>query len=168
VLDLVNDLLGERVEPVFTPSRPRSFCNMTTGLPSNDRPAAEPGSVASATAEVLANGVLTNGSYVCRLEETAAAHAVAWNGLRSVFTDIRPDTLLHDPPAAARAVGMRPSAILATHTYGTPCDVALSKAPGATASGCSSTPPTPGWPPGRRGGEGHRCASAKPESPARG
>ena len=48
--------------------------------------------------------------------------------LRSVFTDIRPDTLLHDPPAAARAVGMRPSAILATHTYGTPCDVeSLSK-----------------------------------------
>lgn len=161
---------------------------MTTGLPGNDRPAADggqplfpdglplarpevadPGSVARASAEILASGVLTNGPYVRRLEETAAAylgvrhciavssctaglmlalrvcglsgdvvlssftfsataHAVAWNGLRPVFTDIRPDTLLLDPVAAARATGMRTSAILATHTYGTPCDVeALSK-----------------------------------------
>ena len=75
---------------------------MTTGLPSNDRPAAEPGSVASAIAEVLANGVLTNGSYVCRLEETAAAHAVAWNG---------PAVGVHRHPArhpAARPAGGRP------------------------------------------------------------
>jgi dTDP-4-amino-4,6-dideoxygalactose transaminase len=48
---------------------------------------------------------------------------VAWNGLRPVFADIRPDSLLLDPVAAARATGMRTSAILATHTYGTPCDV---------------------------------------------
>jgi dTDP-4-amino-4,6-dideoxygalactose transaminase len=54
---------------------------------------------------------------------SATAHAVAWNGLRPVFTDIRPDSLLLDPAAAARATGMRTSAILATHTYGTPCDV---------------------------------------------
>ncbi|MDF2743707.1 MAG: DegT/DnrJ/EryC1/StrS aminotransferase, partial [Actinomycetia bacterium] len=161
---------------------------MTMGLPGNDRPAADggqplfpevlplarpavadPGSVASAAAEILASGVLTNGPYVRRLEEKAAAylgvrhcvavssctaglmlalrvsglsgdvvlpsftfsataHAVAWNGLRPVFTDIRPDTLLLDPAAAARATGMRTSAILATHTYGTPCDVeSLSK-----------------------------------------
>ncbi len=161
---------------------------MTTGLPGNDRPAAvggqplfsdglplarpevaDPESVARASAEILASGVLTNGPYVRRLEEMAAtylgvrhciavssctaglmlalrvcglsgdvvlpsftfsatAHAVAWNGLRPVFTDIRPDTLLLDPAAAARATGMRTSAILATHTYGTPCDVeALSK-----------------------------------------
>ncbi|HEV8163481.1 MAG TPA: DegT/DnrJ/EryC1/StrS family aminotransferase, partial [Actinomycetota bacterium] len=59
---------------------------------------------------------------------SATAHAVAWNGLRPVFTDIRPDSLLLDPAAAARATGMRTSAILATHTYGTPCDVeALSR-----------------------------------------
>jgi dTDP-4-amino-4,6-dideoxygalactose transaminase len=156
---------------------------MTTGLSNRDRPAAEggqpmfpeglplakpdvadPGAVARATAEILASGVLTNGPYVRRLEETAArylgvrhcvavascttglmlalrvsglsgdvvlpsftfsatAHAVAWNGLRPAFTDIRPDTLLLDPVAAARATGMRTSAILATHTYGTPCDV---------------------------------------------
>ncbi|HET6747981.1 MAG TPA: DegT/DnrJ/EryC1/StrS family aminotransferase [Actinomycetes bacterium] len=54
---------------------------------------------------------------------SATAHAVAWNGLRPVFADIRPDSLLLDPAAAARATGMRTSAILATHTYGTPCDV---------------------------------------------
>jgi dTDP-4-amino-4,6-dideoxygalactose transaminase len=53
----------------------------------------------------------------------ATAHAVAWNGLRLVFADIRPDSLLLDPAAADRATGMRASAILATHTYGTPCDV---------------------------------------------
>jgi dTDP-4-amino-4,6-dideoxygalactose transaminase len=161
---------------------------MTTGSPGTDRPAADggqplfpeglplarpevadPGSVASAANEILASGVLTNGPYVRRLEEKAAAylgvrhciavssctaglmlalrvtglsgdvvlpsftfsataHAVAWNGLRPVFTDIRPDTLLLDPAAAARATGMRTSAIMATHTYGTPCDVeALSK-----------------------------------------
>jgi dTDP-4-amino-4,6-dideoxygalactose transaminase len=40
-----------------------------------------------------------------------------------VFADIRPDDLLLDPDAVARSVGVRTSAILATHTYGTPCDV---------------------------------------------
>jgi dTDP-4-amino-4,6-dideoxygalactose transaminase len=54
---------------------------------------------------------------------SATAHAVAWNGLRPVFADIRPESLLLDPDAAARATGMRTSAILATHIYGAPCDV---------------------------------------------
>ena len=54
---------------------------------------------------------------------SASAHAVAWNGLRPVFTDIRPLDLLLDPDAVARSAGVRTSAILATHTYGTPCDV---------------------------------------------
>lgn len=54
---------------------------------------------------------------------SASAHAIAWNGLRPVFADISPHNLLLDPAAAARATGVRTSAILATHTYGTPCDV---------------------------------------------
>ncbi|MDF2741014.1 MAG: putative aminotransferase [Actinomycetia bacterium] len=53
---------------------------------------------------------------------SASAHAVVWNGLRPAFADIRPDDLLLDPAAAARSTGVRTSAVLATHTYGTPCD----------------------------------------------
>ena len=53
----------------------------------------------------------------------ATAHAVAWNGLRPVFADIDPATLTLSPHAVARAVGVRTSAILATHTFGTPCAV---------------------------------------------
>ena len=52
----------------------------------------------------------------------ATAHAVAWNGLRPVFADIDPSTLTLSPEAVERAAGVRTSAILATHTYGTPCD----------------------------------------------
>ena len=54
---------------------------------------------------------------------SATAHAVAWNGLRPKFADISPHDLLLDPEAAARSAGVRTSAILATHTYGAPCDV---------------------------------------------
>lgn len=50
----------------------------------------------------------------------ATAHAVAWNGLRPVFADIDGRTLTLSPDAAGRAVGVRTSAILATHTFGTP------------------------------------------------
>jgi dTDP-4-amino-4,6-dideoxygalactose transaminase len=53
---------------------------------------------------------------------SASAHAVVWNGLRPLFADIRPADLLLDPAAVARSAGVRTSAILATHTYGTPCD----------------------------------------------
>jgi dTDP-4-amino-4,6-dideoxygalactose transaminase len=53
----------------------------------------------------------------------ATAHAVVWNGLRPLFADIDPETLTLSPWAAAMASGVRTSAILATHTYGTPCDV---------------------------------------------
>jgi dTDP-4-amino-4,6-dideoxygalactose transaminase len=53
----------------------------------------------------------------------ATAHAVSWNGLRPTFADIDPDTLTLSARAAIRATGMRTSAILATHTYGTPADV---------------------------------------------
>jgi dTDP-4-amino-4,6-dideoxygalactose transaminase len=53
----------------------------------------------------------------------ATAHAVAWNGLRPVFADIDAETLTLSPRAVRRAVGVRTSAILATHVFGTPCDV---------------------------------------------
>jgi dTDP-4-amino-4,6-dideoxygalactose transaminase len=54
---------------------------------------------------------------------SATAHAVVWNGLRPLFADVRPDDLLLDPSAVERSAGVRTSAILATHTYGAPCDV---------------------------------------------
>ena len=53
----------------------------------------------------------------------ATAHAVAWNGLRPVFVDIRPDTLNMAPEACERAIDAGTSAILAAHIFGTPCDV---------------------------------------------
>lgn len=53
----------------------------------------------------------------------ATAHAVAWNGLRPAFADVEPETLTLSVTSAARTTGMRTSAILATHTYGTPADV---------------------------------------------
>lgn len=53
----------------------------------------------------------------------ATAHAVAWNGIAPRFADVDPRTLTLSAAAAERAVGIRTSAILATHIYGTPCDV---------------------------------------------
>jgi dTDP-4-amino-4,6-dideoxygalactose transaminase len=53
----------------------------------------------------------------------ATAHAVAWNGLRPIFADVEPDSLTLSPRAAESAIGVRVSAILATHLYGAPCDV---------------------------------------------
>ena len=125
---------------------------------------ADPPAVGRAIEAILRSGVLTNGSYVRRLEERAAgylgvrhcvavssctaglmlvlraaeltgevvvpsftfaatAHAVDWNGLSPVFADVNPETLTLSPDAAEAAIGMRTSAILATHLYGTPCDV---------------------------------------------
>jgi dTDP-4-amino-4,6-dideoxygalactose transaminase len=53
----------------------------------------------------------------------ATAHAVAWNGLRVSFADIDPGTLTLSPVDASRAAGVRTAAILATHVFGTPCDI---------------------------------------------
>ncbi|HEX5938639.1 MAG TPA: DegT/DnrJ/EryC1/StrS family aminotransferase [Actinomycetota bacterium] len=53
----------------------------------------------------------------------ATAHAVAWNGIRPVFADIDADTLTLSPEAVDAVVGVRVSAILATHVYGAPADV---------------------------------------------
>jgi dTDP-4-amino-4,6-dideoxygalactose transaminase len=54
---------------------------------------------------------------------SATAHAVAWNGLRPVFADVDSESLTLSPEAAHHAVGVRTSAIVAVHTFGTPCDV---------------------------------------------
>jgi dTDP-4-amino-4,6-dideoxygalactose transaminase len=53
----------------------------------------------------------------------ATAHAVVWNQLRPVFADVDAKTLTLSPEAVLRAIGVRTSAILATHIFGTPCDV---------------------------------------------
>jgi dTDP-4-amino-4,6-dideoxygalactose transaminase len=53
----------------------------------------------------------------------ATAHAVQWNGLRPVFVDVDAETLTLSASAVERAIGIRTSAILATHLYGAPCDV---------------------------------------------
>jgi dTDP-4-amino-4,6-dideoxygalactose transaminase len=53
----------------------------------------------------------------------ATAHAVAWNGLRPRFADIDPRTLTLSPEAVSQVIGVRTSAILGTHVFGTPCDV---------------------------------------------
>jgi dTDP-4-amino-4,6-dideoxygalactose transaminase len=52
----------------------------------------------------------------------ATAHAIAWNGLRPVFADIDRETLTLSPGSVVGAIGVRTSALLATHVYGTPCD----------------------------------------------
>jgi dTDP-4-amino-4,6-dideoxygalactose transaminase len=72
---------------------------------------------------VLRGTDLTGDVIVPSFTFQATAHAVSWNGLRPAFADIDPETLTLSATAAARATGMRTSAILATHTYGTPADV---------------------------------------------
>ena len=53
----------------------------------------------------------------------ATVHAVDWNGLRPSFADIDPGPLTLSPSSVEQAIGVHTSAILATHIYGTPCDV---------------------------------------------
>jgi len=53
----------------------------------------------------------------------ATAHAVAWNGLRPRFADVDPGSLTMSGETVRRYLGVRTSAILATHLYGTPADV---------------------------------------------
>jgi dTDP-4-amino-4,6-dideoxygalactose transaminase len=53
---------------------------------------------------------------------SATAHSAAWAGGRPVFADVDPASLTLDADdAAAHLVGAR--ALMATHIYGTPCDV---------------------------------------------
>jgi dTDP-4-amino-4,6-dideoxygalactose transaminase len=91
--------------------------------------------VSSCTAGLMlalrAGGLVSGDVVLPSFTFAATAHAVAWNGLRPVFTDIDPLTLTLSPEAAHRSIGVRTSAILATHTFGTPCDVeTLEKAAG--------------------------------------
>ena len=72
---------------------------------------------------VLRAAELTGDVIVPSFTFAATAHAVQWNGLRPVFADIDRRTLTLSPNAVRRSVGMHTSAILATHIYGTPCDV---------------------------------------------
>jgi dTDP-4-amino-4,6-dideoxygalactose transaminase len=54
---------------------------------------------------------------------SATVHAVAWNGLEPVFADVEPQTLTLDPARVREALDAGAAAVLATHTFGTPCDV---------------------------------------------
>jgi dTDP-4-amino-4,6-dideoxygalactose transaminase len=72
---------------------------------------------------VLRAAELTGDVLVPSFTFAATAHAVAWNGLRPVFVDIRSDTLNMSSEACERAIGAGTSAILAAHIFGTPADV---------------------------------------------
>src|SRR5262249_19550422 len=52
----------------------------------------------------------------------ATAHAIVWNGLTPVFSDITPDTMCLDSERIEAAITPRTSAILAVHVYGNVCD----------------------------------------------
>jgi dTDP-4-amino-4,6-dideoxygalactose transaminase len=55
---------------------------------------------------------------------SATAHAVAWVGGRPVFAEIDRDSVTLDPvDAAAQIAASGSAALMATHVYGTPCDV---------------------------------------------
>jgi len=53
----------------------------------------------------------------------ATTSSLVWEGLEPVFVDIDPETLNMDPRGIEAAITPRTSAILATHTYGNPCDM---------------------------------------------
>jgi dTDP-4-amino-4,6-dideoxygalactose transaminase len=53
----------------------------------------------------------------------ATSHALLWNGLTPVFTDVDPVTLNLDPDKIEAAITEKTSAILPVHCYGHPCDV---------------------------------------------
>lgn len=68
---------------------------------------------------------LPKGSEVVTTPFTFAAttHSIAMLGLKPVFADIDPDYFGLAPQAVEAAITENTSAILAVHTYGTPCDV---------------------------------------------
>jgi len=72
---------------------------------------------------VLRSANLTGDVIIPSFTFAATAHAVAWNGLRPVFADIDDETLTLSPESVEKHTGVRTSAILATHVFGTPCEV---------------------------------------------
>lgn len=54
----------------------------------------------------------------------ATTSSIVWEGLRPVFVDIEPDHLTLDPAKIEAAITEKTVAILATHVFGNPCDVA--------------------------------------------
>lgn len=53
----------------------------------------------------------------------ATTHAIWWNGLIPVFSDIKPDTGNLDPQKIEAAITPRTTAIMPAHVYGNPCDI---------------------------------------------
>jgi len=53
----------------------------------------------------------------------ATTSSIVWEGLKPVFADIDPDTLCLCPESARKLITDKTVAILATHVFGTPCDV---------------------------------------------
>jgi dTDP-4-amino-4,6-dideoxygalactose transaminase len=75
---------------------------------------------------VVGDVITTPFSYV------ATTSTLVWEGCAPVFADVCSDTLTLDPSAVAKALTPRTGAILATHVYGTPCDVEALAAIGAS------------------------------------
>ncbi|MCL6478017.1 MAG: DegT/DnrJ/EryC1/StrS family aminotransferase [Peptococcaceae bacterium] len=85
--------------------------------------------------ELVANGTLALQLAIKALELTgeiittpftyvATATAIVWEGCIPVFVDIDESTFCINPELIEKAITERTSAILATHVYGSPCDVA--------------------------------------------
>lgn len=53
----------------------------------------------------------------------ATPHCISWNGQKSVFCDIEPDTMCIDSDKIESLITEKTSAILGVHVYGFPCDV---------------------------------------------
>lgn len=53
----------------------------------------------------------------------ATTSSIIWEGCNPVFVDIDPDTLNIDHLKIEEAITEKTSAIIATHTYGNPCDI---------------------------------------------
>lgn len=54
----------------------------------------------------------------------ATTSSIVWEGCKPVFVDIDPDSFNIDPTKIEEAITPNTSAILATHVFGNPCDIA--------------------------------------------